>query len=114
MCYKQDDGVVVKTTAGYLRGEIITNDNLGVSYYSFKGVPYGEPPVGALRFQAPKKKTSWSGVRDALQHGNHCPNKYGTIGMPSPPDGAEDCLFLNVYTPQIPGRDNANKKFRSK
>uniref|UniRef100_A0A336LYP1 Carboxylic ester hydrolase n=1 Tax=Culicoides sonorensis TaxID=179676 RepID=A0A336LYP1_CULSO len=67
------------------------------SYYSFKGIPYGEPPVGDLRFRAPVAHKGWSGIRNATSHGNDCVQPgtlYGT-------NGDEDCLYLNVYTPNL-------------
>ena len=35
----------------------------------FKGIPYAEPPVGPLRFQAPRPVKPWKETRDALQFG---------------------------------------------
>ena len=33
---------------------------------SFKGIPYAAPPLGALRWQAPKAAIPWVGLRPAL------------------------------------------------
>ena len=41
---------VVKVRQGLLRG-IIETSVYGQKYKSFKGIPYGKPPVGELRFQ---------------------------------------------------------------
>ncbi|KOB64828.1 Carboxylesterase, partial [Operophtera brumata] len=41
----------VKVTQGWLEGEeldLVTRDG---KYYSFKGIPYAEPPLGKLRFK---------------------------------------------------------------
>lgn len=46
--YAEDVEVTVEQ--GVLNGEIVTSV-LGESYYSFKGIPYAKPPVGALRFK---------------------------------------------------------------
>ena len=43
--------VQVEVSEGWLEGEklkVVTDD---VYYYSFKGIPYAEPPVGKLRFK---------------------------------------------------------------
>lgn len=45
-----NDTVVVTTRQGKLRGKRVMTAN-GVAYYSFKGIPYAKPPIGALRFK---------------------------------------------------------------
>ncbi|CAB3246690.1 unnamed protein product [Arctia plantaginis] len=44
---------VVRVTEGLLEGEEIQNE-YGGTYFSFKGIPYAQPPVGDLRFKAPQ------------------------------------------------------------
>ncbi|XP_035774125.1 neuroligin-4, Y-linked-like [Anopheles albimanus] len=92
----QTDRPIVSTTAGQVQG---TTEQCGLfcTFYSFKGIPYAEPPLGALRFSDPVTKTSWSGVRDASTHGATCPSQ------DMAPTESEDCLFLNVYTPSLIG-----------
>lgn len=67
----------------------------------FKGIPYGGKVSGDNRFRRPAPVVSWSGVRDALQLGAPAIQS-SRRGEPAP---AEDCLFLNVWTPA-----NDNKK----
>ncbi|KAJ0180166.1 hypothetical protein K1T71_004757 [Dendrolimus kikuchii] len=86
---------IVTVNQGKLRGEVKKLIN-GTSYYSFKGIPYAQPPVGELRFRDPLPLKSWYGIRDALDHGSVCP-QYNRI-LPQFGKGNEDCLFLNVYT----------------
>lgn len=63
----------------------------------FRGIPYAEPPVGDLRWAAPRTAKPWAGVRDATRFGAACPQ------VPDPFGGSlatsEDCLSLNVYVP---------------
>lgn len=70
-------------------------------YFAFKGIPYAEPPVGNLRFRNPLPTRGWSGVLNGTEHRSTCTQGplLGIIGD----GGSEDCLFLNVYTPQIVG-----------
>ncbi|MEY4763763.1 MAG: Para-nitrobenzyl esterase [Pseudomonadota bacterium] len=63
----------------------------------FLGVPYAQPPVGALRWRAPQAAAAWSGQRDATRFGATCPQ---TADMFGPTSVNEDCLTLNVYAPQ--------------
>ncbi|KAL4709553.1 hypothetical protein ACJJTC_007284 [Scirpophaga incertulas] len=95
--------VQVKICDGVLEGELVDNE-FGGKFYSFKGIPYAEPPVGNLRFKAPKPVSHWNGVRKSLQFGSICYQRQLLIGLP--PDGSEDCLYINVYSPDI--SPNAN------
>lgn len=59
----------------------------------FLGIPYAVPPVGALRWTPPRPFGFFHhGVLQATQFGSQCTQPDGS--------GSEDCLFLNVYTPQ--------------
>jgi para-nitrobenzyl esterase len=88
---------VVATTRGLLRGKAAG------STVAFLGVPYAEPPVGPRRFTAPVPRACWSGVRDAADYGSRCAQRT-VVGVFA---GDEDCLFLNVWTPQLPTSGSA-------
>lgn len=88
-------------TQGLLQGTKVTN--LGVTFFAFKGVPYGETTEGANRFKAPVARKSWTGVKSAANHGNYCPNKEGFWGLPQLSGGNEKCLNLNIYTRNMGG-----------
>ncbi|MGD6756429.1 carboxylesterase/lipase family protein [Streptomyces sp. BH105] len=62
----------------------------------FRGIPYAQPPVGALRFDAPAPPLPWSGTRQATEFGPTVP-----MSLPvdtGPPQGT-DWLTLDVGTP---------------
>jgi para-nitrobenzyl esterase len=86
---------IVRTVNGAVKG-IVNSSNR-----QFLGIPYAAPPVGNLRWKAPQPAASWSGVRDATQFGSICTQVGSPLtGVPQPGvDGSENCLFLNVYTP---------------
>ncbi|WP_396604738.1 carboxylesterase/lipase family protein [Bradyrhizobium sp. YCK136] len=85
-------GRVVRTQAGFVRGGV--RDASGV--LSFKGIPYAAPPVGRLRWCAPRPPAPWDGVRDASVFGAGCLSALENDHRPGPRD--EDCLYLNVWT----------------
>lgn len=88
--------VVIKVNDGLLEGEIVQNE-YGGNYCSFKGIPYAQPPVGNLRFKEPQPVEPWNGVRSAKQFGPIC---YQYLPFnPNLDNMSEDCLYLNVYTP---------------
>ena len=87
------DALSVATTRGLVRGQAA-----GTSV-SFLGIPYASPPVAARRFQPPAKAACWSDVKAASAFGSNCAQPDVNSGAPI---GAEDCLFLNVWTPALP------------
>lgn len=62
----------MQTEAGEIVGNIETLP-FGKSVFTYLGIPYAEPPVGELRFAAPKQAKRWSGVRQATAYGAACP-----------------------------------------
>jgi len=89
------EDAVVRTAEGRLQGRI-TGDHV-----VFQGVPYAQPPVGELRWRAPRPPEPWDGVREATEPGPMCPQTYSyPPGSPPTSTGAEDCLSLNVHVPR--------------
>lgn len=87
---------IVHAPAGALRGT--SEDGLNL----FKGIPYAEPPLGALRWRAPVPKAKWSGIRDASKFGPACfqpEGKLNNIYANKPYPMSEDCLSLNIWAP---------------
>ncbi|MFJ6940100.1 carboxylesterase/lipase family protein [Streptomyces sp. NPDC101132] len=66
----------------------------------FRGIPFAEPPVGALRFAAPRPVRGWDGVRPAVSYGPP-PPQGGHFGMDAlAADAAgDDWLTVNVWSP---------------
>ena len=79
---------IVETTAGKVRGR----ETDGIIEYL--GIPYAEPPTGALRFKRAVPKTPWAGVRDAFEYGPESVQLNEGREL-----GAEDCLTVNVKRP---------------
>src|SRR5579883_367977 len=70
---------------------------------AFLGIPYAAPPVGALRFRPPQPAPAWSGTKPATKLGPACPQiKTSLQGGGFDSTTNEDCLVLNVWTPNAP------------
>lgn len=78
----------VKVEGGWIQGA--AENGLTI----FRGIPFAAPPVGDLRWRAPRPVENWDGVRPATKF-EHAPMQSG-----NPAGGkSEDCLYLNVWTP---------------
>lgn len=110
----------VRVAEGELQGKLI--DGVGC----FTGVPFAAPPVGDLRFRAPRPMAPWEGVRAAVDYARPssqldrsnqervkkivADRDPGLEGVASIPpafaadvrlDGSsEDCLYLDIYVPE--------------
>ncbi|XP_055912435.1 carboxylesterase 5A-like [Eupeodes corollae] len=79
------------------RVEGFRNKDTGI--YSFLGIRYADPPVGMNRFARPRYRRL-EGDLNATAFGAPCPQPHPR--NPNLVVGKEDCLLLNVYTPQMP------------
>lgn len=87
--FQSEEFVDVETSHGRIRGF----RNYGVN--TFKGIPYAGRVSGERRFCRPAALEPWTGLRETLE--------LGPPAIQSPrrnePEPAEDCLFLNIWTP---------------
>ncbi|WP_075190934.1 carboxylesterase/lipase family protein [Maricaulis sp. W15] len=72
---------------------------------AWMAVPYAAPPVGELRWRAPRPPLAFDARLDALQAGAVCPQvtnnlSAGEIYEIGELIGAEDCLTLDIYAPR--------------
>ncbi|MGI5198506.1 carboxylesterase/lipase family protein [Streptomyces sp. CA-288835] len=88
---------LVRTESGWVRGETTSEGR------QFLGIPYAQPPVGKLRWRAPRPVEPWSGVRTADDFGNRCVQTASWDPGYEKPSHTEDCLDLNVYAPKGTG-----------
>ena len=83
----------VETHEGKVTGVEMTSKK-GRKFWGYSGIPYADPPVGPLRFKSPSPKKPWGHTLQAHKDGNECIQNHGGHIK-----GSEDCLYLNVYTP---------------
>lgn len=83
----------VTTTSGKVEGL----REGGVTVY--RGLPYAAPPVGDLRWRAPRAAPGWKGVRRAETFAPACPQRGVSMPGEPPPKTSEDCLYLNIWSP---------------
>ncbi|HEX2263612.1 MAG TPA: carboxylesterase family protein [Pseudonocardiaceae bacterium] len=82
----------VSTASGVVRGR------RAKELVVFRGIPFAQPPVGALRFAAPRRPSPWQGVQDATGFGPAPPQSgplraAGTTGT--------EWLTVNVWSPDL-------------
>lgn len=88
----------LKIESGQLQG---ANADAQAGVRVFRGIPYAAPPVGELRFHAPRPAARWSGVRSALDFGTACWQNFSYdsfVWSRGDFQRSEDCLYLNVWT----------------
>ncbi len=99
-----DDIAIADTEYGKVQGFILRG------IYNFRGIPYGADTGGENRFMPPQPPESWDDVYPALWWGNTAPqimaNRYANTHYSfadhwNYDDVSEDCLKLNVWTPEL-------------
>uniref|UniRef100_A0AAR5P2E8 Carboxylesterase type B domain-containing protein n=1 Tax=Dendroctonus ponderosae TaxID=77166 RepID=A0AAR5P2E8_DENPD len=93
----------VTTPDGPVRG-VAEQTLSGKTYYAYYTIPYAKPPTGSRRFLAPEAPDPWTEVHDgSSENPNICYQLYNDYDVEN-----EDCLHLNVYTPQNPSEESRN------
>jgi para-nitrobenzyl esterase len=88
----------VRTTHGPVVGTKLADGD----FIAFKGIRYGQPPTGELRWKPPVPAAPWTDPRPAKDFGSACiqpSSPPGSIYADQPASNSEDCLFLNVWKP---------------
>ena len=100
-----DSPILLKTRLGLLEG--VRSIKFNKHLYTFLSVPYAQPPVGPLRFRAPRPVERWEGVLQATKWPPFCVQPSMTLASKSSPVHplaqmmTEDCLYLNIWTPSL-------------
>uniref|UniRef100_A0A914WW12 Carboxylesterase type B domain-containing protein n=1 Tax=Plectus sambesii TaxID=2011161 RepID=A0A914WW12_9BILA len=100
--------VTVQTTKGSVTGyRKDLGSNTSNTYYGqadvFVGIPYAQPPVNNLRFTFPQDVSPWIALN--LSNPNiwppQCPQKLGFPSNIKPQIQSEDCLYMNIFSPNV-------------
>jgi len=114
-----DSSLLVGIDSGVLEGVPFGSAKLEVM---FLGIPYAAPPIGELRWKPPQPVAKWPGTRKANSYGAACPQAADPdeeaytkeLAQTFEPyytyHTAEDCLFLNVWTTNLPANHPAAAK----
>lgn len=78
--------VIIETKYGKVRGRKKSD------LLFWFGIPYAQPPVGELRWKAPKTLKSWDGILNTTEY-----RSKSTQLENSDIVGSEDCLYLNIW-----------------
>lgn len=86
---REESTFLARTRHGVVKGVMVEGVN------AFLGIPYAAPPVGKLRWEPPRHTRKW-GVMTTDKVPPHCVQSI--FGFER---GQEDCLYLNVWTPDL-------------
>lgn len=104
---EETDPLIVTTDKGKVRGITLTAPS-GKKVDAWMGIPYAQPPIGALRFRHPRPIDKWQGVLNATKPPNSCVQIVDTVFGDFPgatmwnpnTELSEDCLYINVVVPR--------------
>ena len=88
---------VVAVTGGQVRGRRTADGGA-----AFKAIPYARPRLGDLRWRDPQPVAPWQAVREADKYAVACTQLTEGWNQKYVTGSAEDCLYLNVSTPEWP------------
>ena len=105
--YPQDPSLIVNTLAGRVRGMTAVAAT-GKQVDVWNSIPFGQPPLGDLRFRHPRPMDPWDGIRDTRDMPNSCwqtmddffGNFAGSTMWNANTERSEDCLYLSVTVPR--------------
>jgi len=96
-------------------GPVVGYVDVDTGAQAWRAIPFAKPPVGDLRWRAPRPADAWTAPRISTKPAPWCPQqlsamdgvdkaKFGQVA------GQEDCLYLDVYAPPMTGEAAAKAK----
>lgn len=102
-----NDPLIIQTDKGKIRGFTITAAS-GKQVDAWYGIPYAQPPIGALRFRHPRPTDHWPNIINTTSLPNSCVQIVDTVFGDFPGSTmwnpntplSEDCLYINIVVPR--------------
>lgn len=98
---KPNATISLNTSLGTLIGykqNVLDNKIINVFY----GIPYGEKPIGKLRFKETKLVNRFPNrIYNATDFKPHCAMVINSLIYHKDDQFSEDCLYLNIWTPNL-------------
>jgi para-nitrobenzyl esterase len=95
----KDPATVRDTQAGVVIGSSDADNT-----HAWLGIPFAAPPVGDLRWRAPRPVEHWPEPLETIAFRDPCVQLSGPLdGLPDDSGaavGSEDCLYLNIWSPR--------------
>ena len=106
-CGKSQNPALISIESVSVEGGLISGNTDSTGQVKiFKGIPFATPPLGELRWKAPKPVQPWEGIK-ACSENPPAPMQNTPVPffawseeflIPKEPI-SEDCLYLNIWTP---------------
>ena len=106
------DTATARTVSG---GGVVGYVDATTGAHAWRAIPFAAPPVGELRWRAPRPPASWTGQRTAVTAAPWCPQQLSALDGVKKERwgeivGQEDCLYLDVYAPPMTAAQAAGAK----
>ncbi len=97
------DPATARTVSG---GQLVGFSDKTSGAQVWRDIPFAAPPVGPLRWRAPRPAAAWNGRRVSTANAPWCPQQLSALDGAPKTDwgkvvGQEDCLYLNIYAPPM-------------
>jgi para-nitrobenzyl esterase len=106
------DTATSRTVSG---GGVIGYVDATTGAHAWRAIPFATPPVGDLRWRAPRPPAAWTGQRTAVTPAPWCPQQLSALDGVKKERwgeivGQEDCLYLDVYAPPMTAQQATGAK----
>ena len=97
------DATTARTLA---EGGVVGYVDAPTGAHVWRAIPFAAPPVGDLRWRAPRPAAAWTGQRTSVAPAPWCPQQLSALDGVKKDRwgdivGQEDCLYLDVYAPPM-------------